>query len=390
MSPASWVASVTLGWAALVSIITLEAIRRSVQRGSRPALSAPRGMKAALIRPVTGADPWLEENLVSAARARRSFATSITIAIPREDDPAATAAHAAAQRLRDEGLDACVIVTRATAKNGKVGQLAVAVEQRAMGAEVVIVVDADVDLTGFDLDALVAPLSKVACAWAPFTETQSARTTGDSASMGVLGASLHAFPVLSRLDGASLVGKTFAIRSDALATIGGFDALADALGEDVMLARQLAQHGLRVTAVDGIARARVTGRTFAQSRARFARWLTVVRAQRPALLLSYPLLFLATAPILISAMVAIALNSRLDLALGAIVLSLTSRVAVALTARRCREREGLSSLAREVVLADLVLWLALYDALAQSTVTWRGRALRVEGGRITEATHDAA
>src|SRR6185369_9556499 len=112
------------------------------------------------------------------------------------------------------------------------------------------------------------------------------------------------------------------------------------------------------------------GRSAAHVLARFARWLMVIRAQRPALLASYPLLFFATPLILVSA--AILGRGAPRLAAAAAMLAILSRIAVAPTAARATGRS--MHLGRAIVastLADALLAAAFVRALLSRRVVWR-------------------
>jgi ceramide glucosyltransferase len=193
----------------------------------------------------------------------------------------------------------------------------------------------------------------------------------------VLGASLHAFPVLAQLDPQGLVGKLFAISKSALASIGGFGSLVDYLGEDMEIARRVREKGGVVVSVPLVARSLAEGRSWEAVIARFSRWLTVIRAQRPLLLLSYPALFFATFPIVV-----LSLLSSLVVPLpaaAAALLALASRLGIAWFAARVAGRpQSLRGVLRDVVLADVVLAGAFARALRSRTVTWRDRVLVVD------------
>ena len=114
--------------------------------------------------------------------------------------------------------------------------------------------------------------------------------------------------------------------------------------------------------------------------ARYTRWLWVIRAQRPSLLLSYPLL-LAAAPLLLVLLALLAMAAPLwGLGLGAVVLA--TRIAVALGAAHPRGRKA--AVLHEWLLADLVMLLAFARALGKPEVSWGDRTLRLgAGGRLS-------
>ncbi|MGH1346977.1 MAG: glycosyltransferase [Nannocystales bacterium] len=333
-----------------------------------------------LVRPCTGDDATLEPALRSTAELRYGGPLEIRLCVESRDDPAWGPVRRAARWLHEQGHDANAVVAPTKALNRKVGQLAEVT--RDAEHDIVVCVDADVDLSGFGLERLLAPLDSdaVAAVWAPPVEVGALQGLGDRASAAVLGASLHAFNLLGELDPSGLVGKTFAVRSDALCEIGGFDGLSEHLGEDMELARRLREQGRTTTMLRSPVRAIASARSMGGVLARYTRWLWVIRAQRPALLLSYPLL-LAAAPMLLGLLALLAVLAPLwSLGLGALVLF--TRIAVALAAAAPRGRR-VAAVTHEWLLADVVLLLAFARALGKPRVSWRDRTLRLgPGGRL--------
>jgi ceramide glucosyltransferase len=123
-----------------------------------------------------------------------------------------------------------------------------------------------------------------------------------------------------------------------------------------------------------VARSLSSGRSWEQAEERLGRWLTVIRAQRPALLPSYPLLFLATAPL-------VALGA-LGASPAAVAAALLPRLAVALVASAAAGRR-LSLL--DAALGDLLLAGAFLRALRSREVVWRDVPLTIgRGGLLAE------
>jgi ceramide glucosyltransferase len=376
---------VALGWSFLAGGVQVEAVRRSLfGRSSRlsPSTAAARVL---LIRPCAGTEACLATTLPSLAAARRSFVLSCRFAVAASDDTSLPAVRAAAAALSAAGIDASVILTASRGPNRKAAQLAAVVAVERAPVDLVLVADRDVDLTGTDLDALVAPLmarADLAAVWAPPIEAAPAHTLGDRASAAVLHVSLHAFPLLAGLDRAGLVGKLFVVRGDALREAGGFEALVSHLGEDMELARRLRTLGHAIEAAPMVARSLASGRSWEQVESRFARWITVIRAQRPALLASYPGLFLALAPIVILAVAAA--TSAPFLAAIATTCAVLTRLAVAAGAAHATGRSlalprlALPRLISDALLADVLLTSAFVRSMGSRRVVWREVALTVD------------
>jgi ceramide glucosyltransferase len=205
----------------------------------------------------------------------------------------------------------------------------------------------------------------------------------------VLGASLHAFPVLAEIDPSGLVGKLFAARVATLRSIGGLGELSDYLGEDMELARRLRERGLQPLATRTAARSLAEGRTLSSTTRRYARWIAVVRAQRPHLLPTYPLFFFGTLPFVLLAL-ALAMSSIVGVAAAgssALFVSATrllvARIAHHRTGRSC----SLPRLAARALMADTVMAAAWLLALSSRNFEWRGLPLAIEpGGRLVART----
>lgn len=386
MNPPSAFGLTLVIWSMAIFWTSMEAIRRTiwydraVRQGKLPREIGQEKPSVLVVRPCAGHEPFLERTLSSLAKARRSFDVHCRFALESERDTAVGAARRAVRALGRAGIAAEIIFTGGGGPNRKVAQLA----KVAHEADVIIVADSDVDLTGVDLDILVAPVvsAKPAwVAWAPPVECAQPQTWGDRASAAVLGASLHSFPILSRLDPRSLVGKLFAIRQSALHAIGGFGSLVKYLGEDMEIARRIRTRGGIVVTVPIIARSLASKRSWSAIVARFARWLTVIRAQRSILLWSYPGLFFATWPIVIISLW-LSLLEPFPGFLSATLVSMT-RLVIAVFATRIAGRPvQLSNVVLDAILSDIMLAVAFIHALRTRTVTWRNHELVVERSGI--------
>lgn len=373
-------------WSMAVFWTSVEAIRRTiwygcaVRQGKLPCTIGAEKPSVLVVRPCAGHEPSLERTLASLAQAHRSFELRCRFAIESEADAAVGAAKRAVETLERAGIAAEIVFTGGGGPNRKVAQLAAVVND----ADVIIVADSDVDLEGVNLDVLVAPVvaDKPAwVAWAPPVECAPPRTWGDLASEAVLGASLHSFPILARLDPRGLVGKLFAIRTHALSAIGGFGSLVKYLGEDMEIARRIRERGGRVVTVPLLARSLASGRSWSAIISRFARWLTVIRAQRSILLWSYPGLFFATWPIVIVSLW-FSLHEPISGFL-AFSLVLTTRLLIAFYATHISGRPlRVLGVLRDAILADVVLACAFVHAMRTRTVTWRNHVLVVDRSGI--------
>lgn len=367
-------------WVALAAAVGMGAwYRRHTLPSSPPlSMSAP----CLLVRPCAGDEPHLQHCLASITASERSISVDVVFAVSHPDDDAKPAIDRAIASLRAAGIRAWTEVHPPQGPNRKASLLAGVEAQHGSTYAVVISADSNVDLSGFPLDDLVTPLavdarSTVGATWVPHAENIPVPGWGNRASEAVLGGSLHAFSLLCGLDPAGLVGKCFAVRTDALKAAGGWTNLTHYLGEDFELARRLLRCGYRVMPVPQTVVSRAGPRSFREGVDRYARWMTVVRAQRPGLLLTYPLFFFCT---------------PLQLGLCALLLPGGSAPAVLLTGATVAVRVGIALAAQhfsrrpvrpvgagvDAVLADTMLAVAFLRALATRTVRWRGHILRID------------
>jgi ceramide glucosyltransferase len=329
-----------------------------------------------LLRPCAGAEAGLAERLRRTDGATHAWAL------------AAQAEDGARPAIARAGIDEKITHPSRDLANPKVAQLAAVEAHIDASCTFIVVADSDVLLAPGTLAALVAPLradANTAVVWAPPVEVGTPRTVGDRLSQAVLAGSLHAFPLLGPLDPGGLVGKLFAIRRSDLEALGGFAALGNFLGEDMELARRLRAAGKRVQIAPFIAEAFPEGRSVAAVVARYARWIAVIRLQRPALLASYPLL-LAAFPLLAVTLTACG-------AWGPLAFATATRLAISLAARRHRPpapfRVFLANAVVDAVLADVVLLVAWGRALTAAQISWRGNTRALVGGQLTEAAKPA-
>lgn len=372
-------AALALAWAGLSAGAGVTALARAAR--ARPTPSGPLPGRILLVRPCAGHEPGLEQRLVSALATVGEARPAVRFSVASADDPAVEAITAAMGRLSAAGVEVELVLAPPIGPNRKTSQLAAAAPPGA--ADLVICADSDVDLTGLNLDLLLRPLALGAGAcWAPPVERGPLRGVGDRASQAVLGGSLHSFPLLSRLDPAGLVGKLFAVRGDALEAAGGFRGLVRHLGEDMELARRLRLLGWRVEVAPMVAPSMASGRAPREVVARYARWLQVIRAQRPALLVTYPAFFFCWP--LQTALAITSLDASSAMAGAALLIALLGRLIVALGAARLAGRPlGLGSALVDMALSDLTLGLAWLGALMTRRFQWRGVPLRIgRGGEL--------
>jgi ceramide glucosyltransferase len=249
--------------------------------------------------------------------------------------------------------------------NRKLGHLQNAIAQLE-GDQPVLAIDADVQVDGSLVDALLAGLkSGAALAWA----APAPEATG--LERGLLVQSAHSFEVLAAMSPGSspLCGKAMALSPQALAVLR---ELPDCVGEDLQLSDELHSHGLTTRLVG---RAHIPGmRSVRDSLHRFTRWMQVLRAHRTALFPTIPFFFACTPMLLLAS-----LFVQWPVQVLIIALFFTR----ALLAWKQEGRPSMWWLAGETLL--LASWLR--SLWLGTRVTWRGRVMQLgPAGVLREAT----
>jgi hypothetical protein len=317
--------------------------RSSLDRGPRPPVL--------LLRPADGLTPT--ELACLAAPVDYAPLEHVVLAPAPHDGPAATWQP-----------------SQPTTPNRKVGHLLNALRSRRGSPAVVLCVDTDVAVDGALVTALAAAVRDgAALATAPPRPLPGAGLAA-RAVRGLLTATHHDFRALDVMRaGASVAcGKAMALGPAALALL---PEVADRVGEDLELALRLYAAGERVVLVDTPAVMPQPPRLgVADATTRFTRWLQVLRAHRPALWATVPLL-LAPTPLLLVA--AVALGAPVLVAVAGL---LTSRI---LLARQLAPDTSML----DWLLGETLLLAAFVRSVAARTVRWRGRVFHLApGGRM--------
>ncbi|MDP1827833.1 MAG: glycosyltransferase [Archangium sp.] len=255
--------------------------------------------------------------------------------------------------------------------NRKAGHLSYALASLGRAGEVVVCADADVRVTEALLASLIAPVQGGAalCTAAPAPE--GAVDAAGHALRGLLSRTHHAFVALDAMAaGAPAVcGKAMALGP---AAIDELPRLVNCIGEDLELSRRLHARGHRVELADAVARTPAASQTLGAAVQRITRWMQVLRAHRPALYPSIPLVFAPTIPLVL-----FAAWSGSPVLLGLAAGLFLSRTALSV------RLSGLSvSASWEWLAGEALLLVAFVHSLVLRDIVWRGRRLAVSAGGL--------
>nr|QKW93819.1 ceramide glucosyltransferase [Vitiosangium cumulatum] len=276
--------------------------------------------------------------------------------------------------------------------NRKVGHVLHGLETLPAHGRVVLVVDADVAVTGALVEGLASPVASGAALSTAVPTPVGERVLADRAMAGLLRRTHHSFRALHVMSaGAKAVcGKALGLSVRAMDELR---ALADHIGEDLELSKRLHARGLDVVLCEAPAEVPLAPGSWRVALARFTRWMQVLESHRPGLYPTVPLLFTPTWPLLVlslgvgsawlAAGVAGLLTVRTLLSWRLTVLSMP------LPSGEGRVDGRWGTCARHValdwLLGEALLLAAFLSSLVRPPrVTWRGRTYALHsGGRMS-------
>ena len=345
---------VLISWALLATAFTAVAVVRLLPRG-RPSTGSSGLPNVLLLRPLDAPSPR-ELLSLSAPIDYRGTLQHVVLSPYRPELPASA--------------EVVWLPSDPLSPNRKVGHLLYALASIPRDDHtVVIAVDADVEVDGPLVQSLVDALAAGAAVASAAPQPSRSSTLVGRAVRGLLVQSHHSFRALDAMSaGAKAVcGKAMAFSPAALAELTGLDGC---IGEDLELSHRLHVRGLRVSLAAAPARVPQTEHPSLDATVeRFTRWMKVLRAHRPPLFPSIPLLFAPTPVLLVLA----AFSPWLLAAVVALVVSRCTLAAVL--------EPGPVRLRFDWLLAEgLLLWCWAASIASGRTVTWRGRTWRLGAG----------
>lgn len=360
------------------SLISLACARRFF---SVPPPNSPEAPAVTILKPVKGMDAGSYENFASFCRQEYEGPVQLLFAAASADDPVIPVIH----RLMEEfGGDRVSLVVNPAihGPNYKVSNLINAFSQARH--DIIIVCDSDIRVPPDYLKNVTARFSDPAVGLVTsLYRTSSAPTM--ATAIEATGFTAEMIPnvlVALHLEGLSFaLGASMAVRREALAAIGGFEALVDYLADDYQLGNKVHRAGWRI-ALDGtFVESMLRAEELLPVLARQLRWARTMRVSRPGgylasgITLPFPGAFLA-------AFVA----PSFPLALAAIALLYCVRLTVTTIFSRSFVRDGLLPAWLWLVpLRDMLSFFTWALSFLGNRVEWRGSRFRLRpGGKIEE------
>ncbi|MEW5742615.1 MAG: glycosyltransferase [Myxococcota bacterium] len=374
----TWLLMILAGAGFLALLLQRAALSLALSRRLRAPARRPG---ISILKPLCGVDDALEDNLLSFA-ALEYPRYEVLLGVKDTADaayPVACRVAARSKRFR------VVLQQGEPGLNPKVNQLVTLARQARH--DVLLVSDSNARLGPGALSELAAAFEdpQVVCASNPVSgaghESFGALLDNLHLASGIGAGQLAAKQVAGK---DLVVGKSMALKRDALEALGGFAAYVDVLAEDYVIGQDVTRKlGKRVAILRSPVLNVAVHRTVSSFFQRYVRWSVIHRTAitlptylSQALLNPWPLLVLA----------ALGEPSAVTAGLAGIGLALKAAVDLsAARALRCGPL-GLRAVAA-VALKDLLLFIAWCNGLVSRSVRWRGNKLRVTyGSRLVRPT----
>lgn len=332
----------------------------STARQARDAAPSPTPRAVTVLKPLSGAEPRLYDNLATLCRQDHPD-YQIVFGVREADDPAVAVVQRLQADFPERDID-LVISTRTHGRNRKVANLINMMP--AARHDWLLLADSDIAAPPGYLCRVTAPLAGartgiVTClytgrALSGFWQRLGAQFIDDWFAPSVRiahagGSRRFAF------------GATIALRRDTLTQIGGFESLAGRLADDYWLGELTRRLGLTTVLSDVVVSTDVTETTLAALWTHELRWLRTIRSLNPA---GFGFTFVTyTWPMLL-------LGAALAQTPSAWLLVLSGALSRSVLA-------GSLAAAARAPLRDLLLLAEWAAALIGTEVSWRGQQLPV-------------
>ena len=360
------------------SLIALACARRFFS--SAPPFS-PVAPPVTILKPVKGMDAGSYENFASFCRQEYGGEVQLLFAATSTDDPVISVIYRLMEEFGDSRVS-LVINPAIHGPNCKVSNLINAFPQARH--DIIIVCDSDIRVPPDYLKNVTAHFSdsRVGLVTSLYRSSNAPTIATAIEATGFTTEMIPNVLVALHLEGLSFaLGASMAVRREALAAIGGFEALVDYLADDYQLGNKVHRAGWRI-ALDGtFVESMLRSEELLPVLARQLRWARTMRVSRPGgylasgITLPFPTIMLA----------AFVAQTPVP-ALAAIALLYCVRLTVATIFSRFFVRDRLLPAWLWLIpLRDMLAFFTWALSFLGNRVEWRGSRFRLRpGGKIEE------
>jgi ceramide glucosyltransferase len=352
---------------------------RGRPRRATPASKLP---PVSVLKPLSGLEPGLEENLESFFR-QDYPQFEIIFGARNAKDPALSVVQAVRQRYQQVPVK-IVLSGEPDRPNAKVCSLQKMYVQASH--DYLVISDSDVRVQPNYLREVTSPLcdSKVGLVTCLYRGLPTGGCWSQLEALGMSVEMTSGVVVADRLEGMRFaLGPTMAIRRDVLEAVGGFAALADHCADDYLLGNKVYQAGYGVALSDHVIDHVACHRSFQGSLQHQLRWMKSTRFSRPKGHIGTVLTFAMPFGLLGAAAGWAA--GRPLLGLGLLAAAVLNRMIMAVVAGWgvVRDRRSLTG-CWLYPLRDLLGFFVWQASFLGRTIVWRGERYRLEyGGKMT-------
>lgn len=365
------------------SLISLACARRFFGRQQEDRHSSdptPSHPAITIIKPVKGMDAESYKNFASFCSQDYPGNTQLLFAVASADDPVIPVIRQLIHNF--PSLDISLVINPSIhGPNYKVSNLINAFPQAKH--EIIIVCDSDIRVPQ-DYLLSVSRHFRDPRAGVVTSLYRTSTVHGIATAIEATGFDAEMIPnvmVALQLEGLSFaLGASMAVRREALAAIGGFEALAGYLADDYQLGNKIHRAGWSIALDNCFVESMVRKESIPAVLSRQLRWARTMRVSRPGgyfasgVTLPFP-----------AAMLALLISPTFLNALVAIMLLYTVRLAVTTTFSRAFTRDGLLPRWLWLIpLRDMLAFCTWALAFLGNRVEWRGRRFRLKPGGTLE------
>jgi ceramide glucosyltransferase len=269
-----------LGVAAIPFIYYLIALYSSWKFFRRPAAQSTMTPPVSILKPIRGLDPEAYENFASLCR-QDYPEYEVLFCVGRGDDPVVPVIDKLAGDFPERRIRV-LFGSGSDAPNDKVAKLRRLVEEAQY--DLLVMGDSDVRVEPDYLRTVGAPLANpavgaVTCFYLP---TDEQRFPASLQAIGMVSDFYAGILVAWQLDGVKFaLGPTIATTRARLVEFGGFAAIEDRPGDDLLVGRLIAEHGHEVVLLPYTVLKLAGYQSFGELLEKRMRWMVVMRHMRP-------------------------------------------------------------------------------------------------------------
>lgn len=350
-------------------------------RGETTDTSIPMSLGVTILKPVKGMDAGSYDNFASFCHQEFGGPLQIIFAAASADDAVIPVIRIL---ITDSpGTDISLVINPAThGPNHKVSNLINAFPQAKY--DIIIVCDSDIRVSPHYLNSVVSNFRnpQVGLVTSLYRSSEVHNIATALEATGFTAEMIPNVMVARQVEGLSFaLGASMAVRRKALASIGGFEALADYLADDYQLGNKIHHAGWQIVLDACCVESIMKPEDLMSVLSRQLRWARTMRVSRPGgylasgIILPFPAA-LAAAFIAPSAIIAFA----------AITLLYIVRLTVSTLFSRCFVRDGLLPHWLWLIpLRDMLAFFTWAASFLGNQVAWRGNRFRLtSGGKLEE------